>query len=100
MPRSLHSRNTAAPQGLNRGTAPAPSPASENGARRRGERAVPGMRIALLRADVERHAVGLEAALHGMLEHVDRHGGLAAEFARQRPLGADAVRQDAAENAR
>ena len=58
------------------------------------------MRIALLRADVERHAVGLEAELHRVLEHVHRHRGLAAEFARQRPFGADAVRQDAAEHAR
>ena len=35
-----------------------------------------------------------------VLEHVDRHRGLAAELARQRPFGADAVGQDAAEHAR
>ena len=35
-----------------------------------------------------------------MLQHVDRHGGLAAELARERPFGADAVGQDAAEHAR
>ena len=35
----------------------------------------------------------------GMLEHVDRHLGHAAELARQRPFGAGAVAQDAAEHA-
>ena len=36
----------------------------------------------------------------GVLQHVHRHGRLAAELARQRPFGADAVGQDAAEHAR
>jgi len=58
------------------------------------------MRIALLRADVERDAIGLEAELHRVLEHVHGHRRLAAELARQRPFGAHAVRQDAAEHAR
>ena len=35
-----------------------------------------------------------------VLQHVDRHRGLAAELARQRPFGADAVGEDAAEHAR
>ena len=35
-----------------------------------------------------------------MLEHADSHFGLAAELARQRPFGAGAVRQDAAEHFR
>ena len=68
--------------------------------RRRGERPVPGVRVALLRADMERDAVGVEAEPMGVLEHVDRHRGLAAELARQRPFGAVAVEQDAAEDAR
>ena len=57
------------------------------------------MRVALLRADVERDAVGFETEPVRMLEHVDRHGRLAAEFARQRPLRPDAVGEDAAEDA-
>ena len=35
----------------------------------------------------------------GVLQHVRRHGGLAAEFARQRPFRPDAVGEDAAEDA-
>ena len=57
------------------------------------------MLVALLRADVERHADAAQGRLKGMLQHVDRHGRLAAELARQRPFGADAVGQDAAEHA-
>ena len=34
----------------------------------------------------------------GVLEHVDRHLGRAAEFPRQRPFGAGAVAEDAAED--
>ena len=41
----------------------------------------------------------LQAGLEGVLQHVHRHGRLAAELARQRPFGADAVGQDAAEHA-
>ena len=37
------------------------------------ERLVPGLRVALLRADVERHAIGVEPEPLGVLEHVDRH---------------------------
>src|SRR5580658_6232587 len=50
---------------------------------RRGcERPVPGMRVTLLGADVERDAVSFETKLMGMLEHVGRHGRLAAELPR------------------
>ena len=35
-----------------------------------------------------------------VLQHVGRHGGLAAELARERPFGADAIGQNAAEHAR
>ena len=35
-----------------------------------------------------------------VLEHVRRHGGIAAELARQRPFGAGAVEQEAAEHTR
>jgi hypothetical protein len=47
---------------------------------------------------MERHAVRLEPEPVGMLEHVGGHGGIAAELARQRPLGAGAVEQEAAEH--
>ena len=57
------------------------------------------MRIALLRPDVEGDAVGFEAEAMGVLQHVGRHGGLAAEFARQRPFRPDAVGEDAAKDA-
>ena len=36
--------------------------------------------------------------MQGVFEHVHGHRGLAAEFARQRPFGACAVREDAAEH--
>jgi len=49
---------------------------------------------------MERDAVGFEAQAMGVLEHVDRHGGLAAEFARQRPFRSDAVGEDAAKDPR
>ena len=47
---------------------------------------------------MERHAAGLEAELLGMVEHVDRHVRIAAELARQRPFGAGAAEQEAAEH--
>src|SRR5262249_3323548 len=53
---------------------------------------------ALLRADVERHADRVEAQSVGMLEHVDRHLRIAAEFPRQRPFGTGAAEQEAAEH--
>ena len=77
MPRSAHSRKTAE----------AEASATSH-----------GFRVALLRADVERHPVGLEPEPVGVLEHVDRHLGHAAELPRQRPFGAGAVAQDAAEH--
>ena len=79
MPRSPHSRNTA-------------------GSRR--QRPIPGVDVVLLGADVERDAVGDEAKLMGVLQHVRGHGGLAAELARQRPFRPDAVGEDAAEHLR
>src|SRR6185312_9862692 len=68
--------------------------------RRRGERPVPGVLVALLRPDMERDAVGLETELEGVLEHIDGHARLTAELARQRPLRSDAVGEDAAEDLR
>ena len=49
---------------------------------------------------MERHAAGVEAEPLRVLEHVDRHVRVAAELARQRPLGAGAVEQKAAEHLR
>ena len=57
------------------------------------------MLVALLRTDVERHAIRLEAELERVLQHVDRHSRLAAELARERPFRPDAVGEDAAEHA-
>ena len=65
-----------------------------------GERAVPGVEVGLLRADMEGDAIGVEAERPGMAQHVDGHRGHAAELARQRPFGALAVGQHAAEHAR
>src|SRR6185437_17082803 len=55
--------------------------------------------VALLRTDVERHAVRLEPEPERVLQHVDGHARLAAELARQRPLRPDAVGENAAEDA-
>ena len=49
---------------------------------------------------MEGHPVGLEPQAVGVLQHVGGHGRLAAELARQRPFGADAIGQDAAEHPR
>src|SRR5262249_61198941 len=62
--------------------------------------AVPGLHLALLRADMEGDAARLEPEALGEVEHLDRHLGVAAELPRQRPLGAGAVVQDAAEHLR
>src|SRR5262249_36104657 len=67
--------------------------------RRRGERAIPGLAIVLLRADMERDAVRDEAAPVRELEDVGRIIRLAAELARQRPFRARAVAMDAADHA-
>ena len=48
---------------------------------------------------MEGDAIGIEAGAVRMLEHVDGHLRRAAELPRQRPLGADAVAEDAAEDA-
>ncbi len=69
-------------------------------ARRSADGAVPLPQIGLLRADMERHAVRIEAEAARLPQEVDRHLGDAAEFARQRPVGAGAIDQDAAENPR
>src|ERR1043166_9910664 len=58
------------------------------------------MLVALLGADMERDADRIETGLERVLQHLDRHGRLAAELARQRPFGADTIRQDAAEHLR
>ncbi len=68
--------------------------------RRRLQRPVPHARVALLRADMEREAVGDEAERMGALEHARRHLRRAAELARQRPFRARAVAQDPAEHLR
>ena len=47
---------------------------------------------------MERHPVSLEPEPVGVLQHLDRHLRHAAELPRQRPLGAGAVAQDAAED--
>jgi hypothetical protein len=64
-----------------------------------GKRRIPGIDLHHLRADMERHAVGLKAELVGVDEHVDGHLRHAAELARQRPFGTFAIRQHAAEHA-
>ena len=67
--------------------------------RGRGERAVPGLDVVLLRADMERDAVRHQPALVRELQDVGRVVRLAAELARQRPFGAGAVAMDAADDA-
>jgi hypothetical protein len=49
---------------------------------------------------MERHAIGVEAELLRMAQHVDRHRRHAAELARQRPFGTRTVGEHAAEDAR
>ena len=49
--------------------------------RGRGQRAVPGFYVVLLRADMERDAVGGEALLMGALQDIGREFRLAAELA-------------------
>src|SRR5439155_6966080 len=56
--------------------------------------------IGLLRADMKRHAIGLEAEFASLVQEIDGHLRRAAELARQRPFGAVAIDQDAAEDAR
>src|SRR5262245_23798261 len=67
--------------------------------RRRGKRAVPGLDIVLLRADMKRHAVRHEPELVRMFENVGGIDRLAAELARQWPFGAGAVAENAANHA-
>ncbi len=66
--------------------------------RGRGERAVPGFDVVLLRADMERDAIRHQPALVRELQNIGRIGRLTAEFARQRPLRAGAVAMDAADH--
>src|SRR5690606_31917857 len=61
------------------------------------QRTIPGRQVGLLRTYVEGHAISIEAKVVGMTQHVYRHGRNAAELARQRPLGAFAIGQNAAE---
>jgi len=53
---------------------PALAAFAEHG-RRRGERPVPGVRVALLGADMERDAIGFEAQAMGVLQHVAAMAG-------------------------
>src|SRR5205823_10072088 len=59
--------------------------------------AVPRLHLALLRADMERDAARLQAKALGEVERFDRHFRIAAELARQRPFGARAIIEYAAE---
>src|SRR5262249_22300965 len=68
--------------------------------RRPPDRPVPLAEIGLLRADMEGDAVGIEPEEPGLAQQLDRHLGGAAELARERPLGAVALDEDAAEDAR
>src|ERR1051325_1707978 len=74
----------------------------ERGEHARGgaDRAVPLPEIGLLRADMERDPVWVEAEIARFAQQHDRHRRGAAELARQRPVGAGAGYQDAAEDAR
>src|SRR5262249_13345404 len=63
------------------------------------ERSVPGLDVVLLRADVERNAVGDEPVPVGELQDVGGELGLAAELARERPFRAGAIAMDAADHA-
>ncbi len=69
-------------------------------ARGRPDGAVPLPEIGLLRADMERHAIGIETEFARSAQQLDCHLGGAAELARQRPFGARAVDEDAAEDLR
>jgi hypothetical protein len=62
------------------------------------QRLIPRRGTPLLRADVKRHAAGFEPQPLRVVEHVDRHLRIAAELARQRPFGASAAEQEAAED--
>src|SRR5260370_37453629 len=64
------------------------------------ERLVPSLGATLLGANMERHAVGFKTEPVGMFKHVDGHREVAAELARERPLGSGTVEQEAAEHAR
>src|SRR5450759_242771 len=55
--------------------------------------------MVLLRADMERDAVGDKALLLSALQDVGGEFRFAAELARQRPFGAGAVAMDAADHA-
>ncbi len=63
------------------------------------QRTIPSREIRLLRADVERHAVSIEAERLGAAQHVLRHGRHATKLTRKRPFGTFAIGQDAAEHA-
>src|SRR6476646_8482651 len=64
------------------------------------QRTVPRLHLALLRADMEGDDARLQAQALGDVEHLDSHFRVAAELARQRPFGAGAVIEDAAEHLR
>ena len=64
------------------------------------QRPIPRLHLALLRTDMERDAARLQPEALGEVEYLDRHLRVAAELARQRPFGAGAVIEDAAEHPR
>ena len=64
------------------------------------QRPIPHARVGLLRADMEREAMGDKSERMRALEHTGRHFRRAAELARQRPFRAGAVAQDSAEHFR
>ena len=68
--------------------------------RRMADRLVPGMGLALLRADVERNPGRHEAEVPGFAQKDRRHGRIAAELARERPVGEFRVGENAAKHPR
>ena len=64
------------------------------------QRLVPLLEVGLLAADMEGDAVGIEPPLLGLAQQVLGHLRRAAELLAERPLGAAAIDQHAAEHAR
>ena len=65
---------------------------------RLGDRRIPLLRVGLLRADVKRDAVRLQAVIPGPAQQALGDLDLAAEFLRQRPIGPFALRRQSAED--
>ena len=64
------------------------------------ERTIPLLEVGLLAADMERDAVGIEPPVLGLAQQVLGHLRRAAELLAERPLGAAAIDQHAAEHLR